>query len=512
MLLGYLPPVQDRQPSGLQKKREEYEELRRRHYLPVEAEAPSGDVDGAILRQIRLDIPRTSPGLPIFGHQRIQQLLERILFIWSLRHPASGYVQGINDLATPFVVVLLASELDCLPEEINVDAASDDTLDAVEAGAYWCLTKFLSDIQDHYTSGQPGIQQMVAKLREIVHRIDQKLYDHLEEQGLDFLQLSFRWMNCLLLREFPFPCVIRLWDTYIAEPLEGFSSFHVYASVCSIPDLLVSTAETNGLSELGLAPYVTRPLKIKEDLKANRYFIASEYNYHAGSHRSPWTDRYIPSPPGGEAEEEKLFRPPGRLGRLEQTFNEVFAAYATSYYEGSVSSVYLWDLEEGYAGAFLIRKELPKIFGDGKNGVWDAVHLLEVRDAANSHYVDFKLSSAVVLHTQVSQKEEQTEISAHLTRQAESRLDRRKKSGEDAQVIQIGTMIEDNENFLRQSLECIHVAHGFAATGLPAVGVRRQAALHPRFNQASEGFTFHGGKVSNAERAFRSFGIPGCRC
>ncbi|CAK9085393.1 F-actin-capping protein subunit beta, partial [Durusdinium trenchii] len=210
--------------------------------------------------------------------------------------------------------------------------------------------------------------------------------------------------------------------------------------------------------ELGLAPYVTRPLKIKEDLKANRYFIASEYNYHAGSHRSPWTDRYIPSPPGGEAEEEKLFRPPGRLGRLEQTFNEVFAAYATSYYEGSVSSVYLWDLEEGYAGAFLIRKELPKIFGDGKNGVWDAVHLLEVRDAANSHYVDFKLSSAVVLHTQVSQKEEQTEISAHLTRQAESRLDRRKKSGEDAQVIQIGTMIEDNENFLRQSLECIHVA------------------------------------------------------
>eukprot|EP00438_Fugacium_kawagutii_P006620 Skav225492 [mRNA] locus=scaffold1821:17851:18558:+ [translate_table: standard] len=232
MLLGYLPPVKDRQPSGLQKKREEYEELRRRHYLPVEAEAPSApsiDVDASgILRQIRLDIPRTSPGLPIFSHQRIQQLLERILFIWSVRHPASGYVQGINDLATPFVVVLLASELDCVPEEINVDAAGDDALEAVEAGAYWCLTKFLSDIQDHYTNGQPGIQQMVAKLREIVHRIDQKLYDHLEEQGLDFLQLSFRWMNCLLLREFPFPCVIRLWDTYISEPLEGFSSFHVY--------------------------------------------------------------------------------------------------------------------------------------------------------------------------------------------------------------------------------------------------------------------------------------------
>ena len=244
MLLGYLPPVKDRQPSGLQKKREEYEELRRRHYLPVEAEAPSIDVDAAgILRQIRLDIPRTSPGLPIFSHQRIQQLLERILFIWSVRHPASGYVQGINDLATPFVVVLLASELDCLPEEIDVDAAGDDAFEAVEAGSYWCLTKFLSDIQDHYTNGQPGIQQMVAKLREIVHRIDQKLYDHLEEQGLDFLQLSFRWMNCLLLREFPFPCVIRLWDTYISEPLEGFSSFHVYVMTSVQLDSSTGTAE-----------------------------------------------------------------------------------------------------------------------------------------------------------------------------------------------------------------------------------------------------------------------------
>lgn len=130
-----------------------------------------------------------------------------------------------------------------MPEEIDVDAAGDDAFEAVEAGSYWCLTKFLSDIQDHYTNGQPGIQQMVAKLREIVHRIDQKLYDHLEEQGLDFLQLSFRWMNCLLLREFPFPCVIRLWDTYISEPLEGFSSFHVYVMTSVQLDSSTGTAE-----------------------------------------------------------------------------------------------------------------------------------------------------------------------------------------------------------------------------------------------------------------------------
>ena len=35
------------------------------------------------------------------------QIFERILYIWAIRHPASGYVQGINDLVTPFFVIFL---------------------------------------------------------------------------------------------------------------------------------------------------------------------------------------------------------------------------------------------------------------------------------------------------------------------------------------------------------------------------------------------------------------------
>merc|ERR1712203_906836 len=186
----------------------------------------------AVLRQIRVDIPRTTQGLPLFAHPRMHRLMERVLYIWSVRHPASGYVQGINDLVTPFIAVLLASELNCSLEDLDMDAVDDSVFDTVEAGTYWCLTKVLNDIQDHYTAGQPGIQQMVIKLKDIVRRIDEKLFRHLEEQGLDFLQFSFRWMNCLFMREFPLPCVIRLWDTYIAEPSEGFSTFHVY--VCAV--------------------------------------------------------------------------------------------------------------------------------------------------------------------------------------------------------------------------------------------------------------------------------------
>jgi hypothetical protein len=39
--------------------------------------------------------------------KKSQEMFERILYIWAMRHPASGYVQGINDLVTPFFVVFL---------------------------------------------------------------------------------------------------------------------------------------------------------------------------------------------------------------------------------------------------------------------------------------------------------------------------------------------------------------------------------------------------------------------
>lgn len=70
---------------------------------------------------------------------------------------------------------------------------------------------------------------MVMRLEELVNRIDAVLCEHLASVGIQFMQFAFKWMNCLLLREFNLRCVIRLWDTYIAE--DGFEDFHVY--VCA---------------------------------------------------------------------------------------------------------------------------------------------------------------------------------------------------------------------------------------------------------------------------------------
>ena len=37
---------------------------------------------------------------------------------------------------------------------------------------------------------------------------------------VDYLQFAFRWMNNLLMREFPLKCVIRLWDSYLVRGRE----------------------------------------------------------------------------------------------------------------------------------------------------------------------------------------------------------------------------------------------------------------------------------------------------
>lgn len=52
-----------------------------------------------------------NPQISLFQQKLVQEMFERVLFIWSIRHPASGYVQGINDLVTPFFIVFLQEQL-----------------------------------------------------------------------------------------------------------------------------------------------------------------------------------------------------------------------------------------------------------------------------------------------------------------------------------------------------------------------------------------------------------------
>ncbi|PGH11214.1 hypothetical protein AJ80_07219 [Polytolypa hystricis UAMH7299] len=248
LLLGYLPTNSERRVATLERKRKEYLDGVRQAFergtapsnrsgdaasaTSVSSTKPRRGLDEAIWHQISIDIPRTNPHIPLYGYEATQRSLERILYVWAIRHPASGYVQGINDLVTPFWQVFLGLYITDLNIEEGMDPGQlpRPVLDAVEADTFWCLTKLLDGIQDNYIYAQPGIHRQVGALHDLTARIDATLAKHLEKEGVEFMQFSFRWMNCLLMRELSIKNTIRMWDTYMAEE-QGFSHFHLY--VCA---------------------------------------------------------------------------------------------------------------------------------------------------------------------------------------------------------------------------------------------------------------------------------------
>ncbi|KAF8575101.1 RabGAP/TBC [Ramaria rubella] len=226
LLLGYLPLPTPLRASTLNRKREEYESLVQLAF----ARGREG-LDQQIWHQIEIDVPRTRPGVRLWMEGGTQRSLERILYVWAIRHPASGYVQGINDLVTPFFQIFLSAYIESDPEEFDPSLLPQNALQAIEADSFWCLSRLLDGIQDNYIFAQPGIQRSVKRMAELVARIDAPLSSHLEAQNVEFMQFAFRWMNCLLMREISVSNTIRMWDTYLAEGPDAFSQFHLY--VCS---------------------------------------------------------------------------------------------------------------------------------------------------------------------------------------------------------------------------------------------------------------------------------------
>ncbi|VDL74398.1 unnamed protein product [Nippostrongylus brasiliensis] len=227
LLSGYLPTNYERRETTLASKREQYW-----HYVEQYFHLRFDDQNNDTFRQIHIDIPRMCPLIPLFQQKLVQEMFERMLYIWAIRHPGSGYVQGINDLVTPFFVVFLS---EFIPQDVEVGSfdvsqLSREQCELVEADSFWCVSALLDSIHDNYTFAQPGIQRKVLQLKHLMSRVDRPLHMHLEANGIEYLQFSFRWMNNLLMREIPLRATIRLWDTYLSEP-DGFSQFHSY--VCA---------------------------------------------------------------------------------------------------------------------------------------------------------------------------------------------------------------------------------------------------------------------------------------
>ena len=219
-----------------------------------------------------------------------------------------------------------------------------------------------------------------------------------------------------------------------------------------------SSIEQNLTGLLNLIPEETdellqridQPLEENLDDSCSRKFLCCDYNRDGDSYRSPWSNEYSPALDDG-------FLPSDSLREIEIEANELFDAYRELYFEGGISSVYLWDLDDGFAGCFLIKKPIH----DNQNntyvneGCWESIHVVEAITSSNSNMATYKLTTTIMLRMAVKNDVVgKTDLSGSLTRQQELKAEYGKNK---AHIENIGRMIEDMESDMRSNMNELYL-------------------------------------------------------
>lgn len=202
--------------------------------------------DAEMRAQVDKDLERTFPDLHFFAKPGNTEAMRRVLVTYARLNRGLGYTQGMHELLAPILYVFLsnaersvaAALLAAAPPGAADDVAlwlSDPALTAraraeAEADAFHCLSALMcapflgGEFRDLFMSANDdsatGIKGTLARLSAMLRRRDLELWRHLEGSlGLPPYLYGFRWVTTLLVREFPFPDVIGLWDGLLSDPL-----------------------------------------------------------------------------------------------------------------------------------------------------------------------------------------------------------------------------------------------------------------------------------------------------
>ena len=144
---------------------------------------------------------------------------------------------------------------------------------------------------------------------------------------------------------------------------------------------------------------------------------------------------------------------------MEESLNAGIDVYRELYYEGGISSAYLWALDEGFAGVVLFKKTASAGGSAGKGG-WDSIHVLEVNESATKRSAHYKLTSTVILDLGIqSAAVDSLELAGNLTRQTQQDLPLsglRDSEIEQGHIVNIGRMVEDMETRMRNLLQEVY--------------------------------------------------------
>ncbi|KAI0408868.1 F-actin-capping protein subunit beta [Xylaria palmicola] len=232
------------------------------------------------------------------------------------------------------------------------------------------------------------------------------------------------------------------------------TSAHLNALIALAPDLTED-----------LLSSVDQPLAVRRCRQTGRDYLLCDYNRDGDSYRSPWSNEFDPpltdAPTSGGGDEQggggsgggAAGLPSDKVRRMEVKANEAFDLYRELYYEGGVSSVYFWNLDDGFAGVVLLKKVATP--GTSGEGTWDSIHVFEAIDRAR--HTQYNLTSTVILSLAATLGAGalggNMDLAGNMTRQVEIELP---AESDEQQIANIGKLVEDMELKMRNLLQEVY--------------------------------------------------------
>ncbi|XP_052760917.1 TBC1 domain family member 16-like [Mya arenaria] len=162
---------------------------------------------------VEKDVVRTDRSHPYFRGENNPNIdvLKNILLNYAVENPHFGYTQGMSDLLAP-VLAEIQKEVD----------------------AYWCFTGLMQKTIFVSSPKDCDMDRQLLYLRELLHLMQPRFYEHLQHLGQDAMELLFahRWILLCFKREFPEKGALRIWESCWAHYQTDY--FHLFICVAIV--------------------------------------------------------------------------------------------------------------------------------------------------------------------------------------------------------------------------------------------------------------------------------------
>ncbi|GAA98486.1 uncharacterized protein L969DRAFT_49974 [Mixia osmundae IAM 14324] len=217
-------------------------DLTRNNPLALDSSSPwkAWFVDMELRRMIRQDVDRTFPELAFFRDALVQDTMTDLLFVWAKLNEGIGYRQGMHEILALLYAIVDRDSLPCKSERVRAMFVLDRArVEHDTWSLFQILMRSIASFYDHttlvplVTHTNPGlgltslkdatrhVQPIVERCQRIHDRslraIDEQLWTHQNQLGIEPQIWGIRWLRLLLSRELPLQSVLRLWDGLFAE-------------------------------------------------------------------------------------------------------------------------------------------------------------------------------------------------------------------------------------------------------------------------------------------------------